>query len=94
MRRFVRTAAPRSPIVPAKAYPNPAHGILYVDGQPGGRKPWLARLYTIGGQPLLTQQTFDDHFSMNINTCQPGVYILRLFNGAAMPVLTEKIVVE
>ncbi len=78
----------------ARIYPNPAHDMLYVDGVPGGRKPWLAQLFTIDGQPVVAQQTYDDHFSMNIHSCQPGVYILRLFNGAAVPVLTQKVLIE
>lgn len=91
-----RTPGKGGPVTTAAAriYPNPAHDILYVDGVPGGRKPWLAQLFTIAGQPVVAQQTYDDHFSMNIHSCQPGVYILRLFNGAAVPVLTQKVLIE
>jgi hypothetical protein len=31
---------------------------------------------------------------MNIAGCQPGVYVLRLFNGAAVQVLVQKVLVE
>jgi PQQ-dependent dehydrogenase (s-GDH family) len=79
---------------PATVYPNPAHGVLYVDGAPGQRMPWLAQLYTIAGEPVLSMQTYENQFSMNIRACQPGVYILRLSNGAGMPVLTQKVLVE
>ena len=39
---------------PVTVYPNPAHGELYVDGPDDERKPWLARLYTMAGQLVLT----------------------------------------
>jgi PQQ-dependent dehydrogenase (s-GDH family) len=79
---------------PATVYPNPAHGLLYVDGAPGQRKPWLAQLFTITGEPIVSEQTYEDRFSINIETCPPGVYVLRLFNGTGIPVLTQKVLVE
>jgi hypothetical protein len=56
--------------------------------------PWRAQLMTITGQLVLDQQAYDEDFSMNIGGCQPGVYVLRLFNGAGMQVLTQKVLVE
>jgi PQQ-dependent dehydrogenase (s-GDH family) len=74
-------------------HPNPAHGLLYVQGG-GQRKPLRAQLMTITGQLVVDQQAYDDNFSMNIGGCQPGMYVLRLFNGAEMQVLTQKVLVE
>jgi hypothetical protein len=31
---------------------------------------------------------------MNIGGCQPGVYVLRLFNGAGVQTLVQKVLVE
>jgi PQQ-dependent dehydrogenase (s-GDH family) len=79
---------------PATVYPNPAHGVLYVEGTDGERKPWMARLYSITGQLVLSQQAYEDNFMINIGGIQPGVYVLHLSNGAAMPVLTKKILIQ
>jgi PQQ-dependent dehydrogenase (s-GDH family) len=85
---------PAVPIPAATVHPNPAHGLLYVAGGSGQRMPWRAQLMTITGQLVLDQQAYDEDFSMNIGGCQPGVYVLRLFNGAGMQVLTQKVLVE
>ena len=88
---------PQSPAVPVPAatvHPNPAHGMLYVSGGSGQRMPWRAQLMTITGQLVLDQQAYDEDFSMNIGGCQPGVYVLRLFNGGGVQVLVQKVLVE
>jgi PQQ-dependent dehydrogenase (s-GDH family) len=88
---------PQSPAVPVPAatvHPNPAHGMLYVTGGSGQRMPWRAQLMTITGQLVLDQQAYDEDFSMNIGGCQPGVYVLRLFNGGGVQVLVQKVLVE
>ena len=85
---------PAAPVPAVTVHPNPAHGMLYVTGGGGQRMPWRAQLMTITGQMVLDQQTYDEDFSMNIAGCQPGVYVLRLFNGAAVQVLVQKVLVE
>ena len=85
---------PAVPVPAATVHPNPAHGMLYVTGGGGQRMPWRAQLMTITGQMVLDQQAYDEGFSMNIGGCQPGVYVLRLFNGAAVQVLVQKVLVE
>ncbi len=86
--------SPAAPVQPPVVRPNPAHGMLYVQGGDRQRKPLLAQLMTITGQLILSQQAYDDNFSLNISGCQPGVYVLRLFNGAGVQVLTQKVLVE
>lgn len=76
-----------------KVYPNPAHGQLQVEAQASGRKPWQARLYTVVGGLVEVKETFENRFSLNINGVQPGVYILRLFNGTETPVVTRKVII-
>ncbi len=78
----------------ASVYPNPAHGVLQVEGRSSERKPWVARLYTATGQAVAARVAYEDKFSLNINGLQPGVYVLRLFSGAGVPVLTQKVLVE
>jgi len=85
---------PAVPVPAATVHPNPAHGMLYVTGGSGQRMPWRAQLMTITGQLVLDQQAYDEDFSMNIGGCQPGVYVLRLFNGGGVQVLVQKVLVE
>jgi PQQ-dependent dehydrogenase (s-GDH family) len=77
-----------------KVYPNPAHGSLTIDCQPGGRKPWLAQLYTADGRLVTAEQAYSDRFQLDIQGDQPGIYFLRLFNGAQTSVLTKKVLIE
>ena len=85
-------------IIPAEAqpsgihvYPNPAHGQFYVDTPPQDRKPWLVQLYTTTGQLITTQAAYEDHFSMNVQGVQPGIYLLRLTNGSGLAAPTTKV---
>jgi PQQ-dependent dehydrogenase (s-GDH family) len=79
---------------PAVIYPNPAHGFLNVAAAQGQRKPFLIQLYNIEGNLVQSKQSWEDQSTLNIQACQPGVYVLRLTNGAAVPVLTQKVLVE
>jgi hypothetical protein len=79
---------------PAVIYPNPAHGFLNVAVAEGQRKPLLIQLYSIDGNLVQAQQSWEDQSTLNIQSCQPGVYVLRLTNGAAVPVLTQKVLIE
>ncbi len=93
----VYKAPPQPPTTqqpPALIYPNPAHGQMNVTCAPGQRKPFLLQLYSIGGDQVLSQESWDDNTTLNIQSCQPGVYVLRLTNGAAMPILTQKVLIE
>ncbi|HEX3934612.1 MAG TPA: T9SS type A sorting domain-containing protein, partial [Puia sp.] len=74
-------------------YPNPAHGILYVDTPPEDRKPWLVQLYTTTGQLITTQAAYENHFPLNIQGVQPGLYLLRLTNAAGLTAPTQKILI-
>jgi PQQ-dependent dehydrogenase (s-GDH family) len=78
----------------ARVYPNPAHETLYIYGRPGEWKPWKAQLYSMVGQPVRSKEVYDDHFSMDIRGLAPGVYMLRLYNGAEVRVLTYKVLVD
>jgi PQQ-dependent dehydrogenase (s-GDH family) len=85
---------PSSAAATTKVYPNPAHGSLTVDCQPGEQKPWLAQLYTVDGRLVTAKQAYSDRFTLDIQGLQPGIYFLRLYNGAATSVLTQKVLVE
>jgi len=76
-----------------RVYPNPAHGMLYIDAPQYYRKPWLAQLYTTTGQLLLTQQAYADHFTIDTHALEPGLYLLHLSNGAGMSMVTKKVLI-
>jgi PQQ-dependent dehydrogenase (s-GDH family) len=79
---------------PARAYPNPAHGSIRIEGRAGDRKPWLASLYTVTGQLVTTRGSYEDNFTMDLGGVQPGMYILRLFSGTGASALIQKVLVE
>ena len=76
-----------------RVFPNPAHGQLQIEASAGGRKPWQARLYTVTGGLVVVRETYENKFALNISGIQPGVYILRLFNGTDAAVVTRKVIV-
>jgi hypothetical protein len=65
-----------------------------VNGGTGERKPWLAQLYTVTGRLAVSEESYDDQFTLDLAGLTPGVYILRLNNGASLGVLTTKVIVE
>ena len=77
-----------------KVYPNPADKILYIHAQSGEHKPLVAELYDIMGNAVLVKPSAQDQFSLDIHSLIPGIYIFRLLNGYAVPLLTEKIIVK
>ena len=85
---------PSPPVPTCKVYPNPAHNTLYVQGSPTERRPWLATLYDMTGNAVRQIQTTDESFSLDLHGLAKGIYVFRLTNGDALPLLTEKIWVE
>ena len=77
-----------------KVYPNPARRTVYVEAPTHGRKPCIAALYDLTGKLLLSRQSADDHFSLDVQGVAPGVYVLRIVDGYAVPLLTEKLLVS
>jgi hypothetical protein len=43
---------------------------------------------------VTAKQAYSDRFTLDIQGLQPGIYFLRLYNGAATSVLTQKVLVE
>jgi len=78
-----------------RVYPNPAHGVLNVSMPSGAaRRPWVAQLFSMTGQMAGARESYDDAFSMDISGVGPGVYVLRLYDGAGNGMLTYKVLVE
>lgn len=81
-------------VLPARAYPNPAHGSIRIEGRAGDQKPWLANLYTMTGQLVMARASYEDKFTMGLGGLQPGVYLLRLLSGTGSTSLIQKVLVE
>jgi PQQ-dependent dehydrogenase (s-GDH family) len=77
-----------------RVYPNPAHRTLYVDAVTRERKPWVATLYDITGKLRIRRETQDSQFTLDLHDLPPGIYVFRLQNSYAVPLLTQKIVVQ
>jgi PQQ-dependent dehydrogenase (s-GDH family) len=77
-----------------RVYPNPAHGLFYVDAPPMERQPWLVQLYTVTGELVVTQASYADHFAVPVQGLPTGIYLLRLTNGAGTVAATQKIFVS
>jgi PQQ-dependent dehydrogenase (s-GDH family) len=82
------------PAAVCKIYPNPVHRTLNVEGPPGERKPWVAELYDMTGQLLRSRESSEDNFSIDVYGLSPGIYVFRLLNGYAVPVVKEKILIR
>jgi len=77
-----------------KVFPNPASKQLNITSPPGTNKPLLAQLYDIRGMLVQEARSAEDDLSMEIRGLAPGVYILRLYNGYKVPLLTEKVLIK
>jgi PQQ-dependent dehydrogenase (s-GDH family) len=89
-----RKEPPPEPVATCTVYPNPAIGTLHVQSRPDVQKPLSATLYTITGTAVSEIQSQENQFSMDIRGLAPGMYILRLTNGSAVPLLTQKVLIN
>jgi PQQ-dependent dehydrogenase (s-GDH family) len=89
-----RKATPVVTAPAARIYPNPAHGLLYIDAPTGELTPWTAQLYSVTGQALLMESTGAQQFTLDIHGLKPGVYILRLTSAANATSLINKVLIE
>jgi PQQ-dependent dehydrogenase (s-GDH family) len=87
-------APPTEDVIHYQVYPNPASGTLHVRIDPEIPRPILAQLYDILGKEVRVKQTAEINFSLDISGLTPGIYVLHLSNGYAMPVFTKKIWIE
>ncbi|MBN8688643.1 MAG: PQQ-dependent sugar dehydrogenase [Chitinophagales bacterium] len=73
-------------------YPNPVNQVLNIHGKRELRKPLFAQVLDLSGRPVLSQSSFRNDFSMDVQTLQAGIYVLKLFNGNNMEVQVVKFV--
>jgi hypothetical protein len=48
----------------------------------------------MAGQLVVTRGSYEDNFTLDLGSVQPGMYILRLFSGIGASVLIQKVLVE
>ncbi|MFI5155856.1 MAG: PQQ-dependent sugar dehydrogenase [Chitinophagales bacterium] len=75
-------------------YPNPASKFLHVICKSGMRKPYLVQLFNMSGTLMLQETHEQDNFVIDIGKCNPGVYVLKLYNGYQININTQKIIVQ
>jgi hypothetical protein len=72
-------------------YPNPASGEVNIQ-LAGNQGKVEMTIYTLEGKPVKTSTLTDDVTTLNINSLQPGVYLIRFRSEAG--VVTERLVVD
>ncbi len=75
-----------------RIFPNPVHDRLYIQGKKQLRKPLLVQVYDAFGKMLISETSYQNDFSVDVNTLRPGVYVLKLYNGYDMEVQIEKFI--
>lgn len=75
-----------------KVYPNPATSQIIIRGKRALQKPFKVQLYNMASVLVKEVTSYRNEFSISVDEMQPGVYLLKLYNGNGMEVQTEKIV--
>jgi hypothetical protein len=73
-----------------KIAPNPAITTLQIQSNRNQSKPLFYQIFDITGKLLLTGISDKDIFSINVQKLSAGIYIIKLFNGYQVNLLTEK----
>ncbi len=83
-------------VVPAhntvKIFPNPAEDMIRIQGKRELAKPLQVQLYDISGRLLAASRSFKNEVDIDLNRFQPGVYLLKLYDGNGKEIRSEKII--
>jgi hypothetical protein len=74
--------------------PNPASSILNIRSIRNVSKPLHYKIYDATGKLLLTGNSNNDNFSINVQRLNAGMYILKLYNAYQINISTEKIIIK
>jgi hypothetical protein len=77
-----------------RIYPNPAHGVLNIQGKKDLHKPIFAGLYDVNGKLVTYVTSYKNDFSIDIKSFTPGMYFLKLTNGHDVEVQLEKVFIK
>jgi aldose sugar dehydrogenase len=75
-----------------RMYPNPVNGVLTVELKRNISKPILYQVFDVEGRIMLSGNSMRDMTAIDMTALRPGVYIVKLFNGADVNIATEKII--
>jgi PQQ-dependent dehydrogenase (s-GDH family) len=75
-----------------KISPNPATNVLFVKSIRNVSKPLHYQVFDATGKLLLTGNSNNDNFSINVQKLSAGMYILKLYNAYQINLITEKFV--
>jgi aldose sugar dehydrogenase len=75
-----------------KIFPNPVSNKLTVEGKRNVSKPITWQLFDITGNMVGTGRSISNNFNIDMRHLASGVYMLKMYNGADVVVVTEKIV--
>ena len=77
-----------------KISPNPATNNLNIQCVRNTSKPLYYKIYNAAGKLLLTGNSNNDNFSINVEGLKSGVYVLKLYNTYQVDIATEKFVIK
>jgi aldose sugar dehydrogenase len=76
-----------------KVFPNPVTGdMLYVESKRNVGKPLTYQLYDATGNLVKSGRSTNNNFGIEMKGLSKGMYILKVYNGAEVNVVTEKVV--
>lgn len=75
-----------------KIYPNPVTQMLYVQGKRNVSKPITYQLNDITGKLVVKGIKTTNDFTIDMHLLEKGIYVLRLYNGADVNIVTSKII--
>lgn len=77
-----------------RIYPNPATKILFVENKRNTAKPITYTIYDITGRLIVSGKAFTDKFEVNVGNFTAGTYVMKMYNGREVKLMTEKFVVR
>ncbi len=77
-----------------RVYPNPVAQVLTIESKRNVAMPLTYQVYDATGKLLLSGRSNKSKFAVQVQALQQGVYILKIINGYAITVATEKIFVN
>jgi PQQ-dependent dehydrogenase (s-GDH family) len=75
-------------------FPNPTNKFIIVSFEIGVHKPVVCQLMDMTGKVVLTKQTNQNNFTIEVGHLKRGVYILKIYNGYGIEVKMEKMIIQ
>jgi hypothetical protein len=88
------TLHPVSARLSIKIYPNPTTSVLTIESKRAVDKPITYQLHDIAGRPVIKGQSRKDKFDLKVENLPGGIYLLSLYNGRDVHLVTAKIILQ